>query len=225
MIQLKWKKICQIVYQLRGRVIIAGIIQFLQMVLALVTVYLMQTITDYVVNQQKEKFFTLLWWILGAVILEAVSFLIYQELLAQCKTEFAGRLRKQITRKQLSAKMMTKQGKTGAEWVNIYQNYIDPLSETIPNYAILAIYPVQIICAVVYYLSISWKLLAAALILIPLSSYVYRKLSIPVQEKQGLLWNQKGIISNFIKDVMKGFHTMKSYQLESFFSQHYEEKI
>lgn len=225
MIRLKWKRICQIVVQLRGRLIIAGMLQFLQMGLSLLTVYFMQVMADYVVNEQKEQFLAFLWWMLGVVILEAGSFFMYQEIFMQCKTKFVGHLREQIARKQLSANVVTKQGKTGAEWVNIYQNYIEPLAETIPNYGMVAIYPIQIVCAIVYYARISPKLLAAALILIPVCSCLYQKLSIPVQEKQGLLWEQKGSIRNFIKDVMKGFHTMKSYQLEPIFLQQYEDKI
>lgn len=225
MICPKWKAVSRILRGVRNKIIFAGVIQLLQMILSLATVNLTQMITDYIVNQQEENFFRILPWTIGTVALEVGSLWVYREILAQCKTEFAARLREQIARKQLGAGVMAKDGMTGAAWVNIYQNYVEPLAESISNYGVVILYPVQIICAVAYYLRISRKLLIAALILIPLSSVIYSKLSVPVQQKQKLLLNQKGIIRNYIKDVMKGFHTMKSYQLEAVFSDQYEEKI
>ena len=225
MIQRKWKKIWEIVHKVRGRLVAAGIFQFLQIALSFFLIFLTQTITDDAAGQKKDEFFALLPWLLCVMIAEACCFWLHEEMMAGCKNGFAENIKKQLTQKQLNAQFSDIREKTAAEWVNIYQNYIDPLAESFQNNIIAALYPIQILCAVVYYIRISWKLLAAALILIPFSSVLYKKLSVPVQRQQRRILEQKGVISSFVKDVMKGFHTMKSYQLEPFFAEMYEEKI
>lgn len=209
----------------RGRLVAAGIFQFLQIALSFFLIFLTQTITDDAAGQKKDEFFALLPWLLCVMIAEACCFWLHEEMMAGCKNGFAENIKKQLTQKQLNAQFSDIREKTAAEWVNIYQNYIDPLEESFQNNIIAALYPIQILCAVVYYIRISWKLLAAALILIPFSSVLYKKLSVPVQRQQRRILEQKGVISSFVKDVMKGFHTMKSYQLEPFFAEMYEEKI
>ena len=81
--------------------------------------------------------------------------------------------------------------------------------------------PVLFIGAVTYMWLISWKLLLAIVVLIPISAIVFNRVSKPLEENNRQLQEKLAATNAFVQDALGGFAIVKAFNLQPIFAETY----
>ena len=85
--------------------------------------------------------------------------------------------------------------------------------------------PVVLICAIVFMIITSWKLLVVSIILFPVSFIIVSKISAPVITHANRMQQHLGESCTVVKDTLDGIQTVKSFGCESIRSMKYKNSI
>lgn len=200
------------------------VISILLVLATLYEVYFIGYMIDLVAIKDKEQFAYYLPILFAVTITKILLTYLQKWVLSRVKANFSYDLRGVLLKKELNSSIPENQKFTSAHILSIFQNQMESMVEFIDHFTDFIIIPITVIITTVYLSTINLKLLLCAVVLIPLSSFVYGKLSIPVQKKRREIVKMREEHGSLSKDVIHGFVTMKAYQLENFFSKQYEQK-
>jgi ABC-type multidrug transport system fused ATPase/permease subunit len=93
------------------------------------------------------------------------------------------------------------------------------------NISSLVRQPLLFLFAFVYALTISYKLLLATLILMPLGMYLNNKLSKPLKEFSNKLYSQLAASNSLVHDTFEGIHILKSFNLKHLLIEKYKKSL
>lgn len=74
--------------------------------------------------------------------------------------------------------------------------------------------PILMIISIVYMFIISWKLLLATVILIPISSFIFNKINKPIEKHSKDLMEESSIITAMLQEVIGGINVIKAFNLK-----------
>jgi ABC-type multidrug transport system fused ATPase/permease subunit len=94
--------------------------------------------------------------------------------------------------------------------VNNDLSIVSNLYNSIP---VIIFQPLLMIIAIIYMLSISWKLTLASILLIPISSILFDKINKPIQVYSKELMEQSSILNTLLQDAIGGIHILKAFNL------------
>lgn len=101
--------------------------------------------------------------------------------------------------------------------LNIYNSQIDQLSALASQSGELGIAILTLLIAAAYIASVNLKLLITSVIFIPLSSYLYERLMIPLRHKRRIIMDEKKGVNRVVKENLDGFYIVRAFGLSDFF--------
>ncbi len=225
MISKKFKNIMSVVKLQKVNIRFLTFFEGLEMIISILLVYITQIMIDTASDIDLNSLFELLPFVIALIVLEVVFLRVYLLLNVKLKSNFSNNIRKELSKKELYCNLYGKNEKNSSHFITIYNTSVDLLTNYITNYSSIIIYPISLLVAIIYFISINPLLFCAAVVFMPASSYLHRKLSIPVQAKQKEIIKKRTDISNLAKDVVDGFYTVKSYQTEDYFQNKFIDEI
>lgn len=193
----------------------------LNTVISMLVIYIIQVLVDCVGNKDDSLFLTMLPCIGGLIIVEILTCFGNRFLLARVQSKFAYQLRMTMTERLLYVKSKEMGSISSGKLLHSYQEQLDLVIDYLKNAQNLIVNPVMFVLAGIYFIKISPILYIISLVAVPLSSFLYGKISGSLQKKKKTLNEEKAQLSEQVKDSMQGLTIMKAYQLEAFFIQRY----
>lgn len=191
-------------------------------ILKIAFAYLIKNLTDTVLSRQYNAFIELIYL---ALVLVAVGMLVTyfsKYAIARYKTETIRDLRNNVTGhlQQLPMSFVDRHH-TGdiVSRLNTDVSKIDDLLVRIPDYVYQ---PLLFTGAFIYLWLISWKLLLATFVLIPISALVFNKISRPIEKYSRQFREHLAEANALSQDTINGIFIAKAFNLQETLSQKYK---
>ena len=114
-------------------------------------------------------------------------------------------------------------GSSKGEILNLYNEGIDQIKEYELQKIDVITQSITMVCAAALMLWISARLFLTAVILMPVCTYIARRINRRFREKAGVILWDKERINHDIKEILEGFYIIKAYLLEHVFLKHFRE--
>lgn len=197
------------------------IVYLIQSILSIYIVNLMSDLIDKVQYKDIDGFINMIPMAIAVVIVETIFFYLYRYLLVIGKSKISYNIRNKIGKKLVNISLETKEKNSSGQILGIYNNEIDLVENYFENILTIVVSPILFIIAVIYFVNINIKLFIAASIFIPVSSFLYNKVTKPIEVKNKELLKDKSKLNAVSKDILNGFDTIKAFNLQSYFLKRY----
>ena len=195
-------------------IILNCIASFFEGIIMIYLSYATKNLTDRAYNKQVEEFkFFLVITALVVLINIAVLYISRYSSL-RYKTDFICNLRGYVVEHMIDLPLLSKEKYHSGDIISRINNDIKIVSELIVGIFSIVLKPVIFLAAFIYMFFISWKLLLASVIFIPFSSYLFNKVSKPIEVNSKKIMEDNGKINSLIKDSINGVYVLKAFNLK-----------
>lgn len=222
---IPWKPISRLIPFIKpyfSRMILGILCALGQAILNIVFIYLIKNLTNTALNVQFDAFINLIYLALILLVTGIIVSFFGRYATTCYKTQTIRNLRDSVVGHiQWLPLSHIESYHTGnlVSRLNSDISKIDDFLNQIPRY----IYqPLLFIGAFSYMLFISWKLLLATFILIPISSLVFNKLSQPIENYSKQLREHLADVNVVFQDTISGIFIVKAFNLQEFLLQKYQ---
>ncbi|MFL7812622.1 MAG: ABC transporter ATP-binding protein [Anaerolineales bacterium] len=194
---------------------LAGIMEFLNP-------FLLKTLTDTAVAKQAERFWQLVILAAGAMVIDAI--LKYYSRIVSTRYEIytirdlRNRVSAHIQRLPISYIDSVHSG----DLVSRLNNDMDRIAQLPRRASELVMQPVVFLLGFSYLLFLSWKLLLATCILIPVSAVLYDKVVKPMQAHSQKELEHLARANAVTQDAIQGIYIIKAYNLQKLLTEKYQ---
>ena len=204
--------------------LLQGILGTAEKFLLVFLMYQISGITDAVLEGNSHIFREKISLLAITLALEIVFFYAVKVVVIQLRISCASDLRNRIYRKILFNDVRSSKEKEKTDNIlNIYNTQIEQLSDLAPQSGELGVAVLTLLIAVIYMAAVNLKLLIVSAIFIPLSSYLYERLMIPMQQKHRDIMNEKKEVNQIVKENMDGFYIVRNFGLSVLFYKKFKE--
>ncbi len=194
---------------------IAGIMEFLNP-------FLLKSLTDSAVAKQTAKFWQLVVWAAAAMLIDAV--LMYYTRIVSTRYEIytIRDLRNRVVAHLQRLPISYMESVHSGDLVSRFNNDIDRIAQLPRRVNELVVQPVVFILGFTYLLLLSWKLLLATCILIPISAVLYDKVVKPMQAHSQKELEHLARANAVTQDAIRGIYIIKAYNLQKLLTKKYQ---
>lgn len=178
--------------------------------------------TDFLCAQDYEKFVGRIPWSFLLILAEAVSSYCVKKEESALKAKIGYQLRNRVFLQLTKSNYLNKNNRNTEEILSMYQNKMKLVVDYLSSITGYLLHPLTCIVGVLYFCTFSIKLLLVSVIIMPLSSVVFKKFLKRIQEKNQVILESKTALAKQMKEVVKGFYNLKAYQLQNAFLQRYQ---
>ena len=172
---------------------------------------LIQGLTDTAVNGEREGFLRFVFLTLAWVVARFILRYLYRHADARSSIYPIRDLRNRITAHIQRLPLSYVETHHTGDLVSRLSNDVDKVAQAINNIGEIAWQPIQMIIAIVYMIMISWKLLLAGCILIPISTVLFNMVSKPMEKLSKQRMEGLGRINAVIQDTIGGIGIVKAF--------------
>lgn len=195
--------------------LIAGVMEF-------ITPYLLQTLTDTALARQNETFRQLVLWALLATFADVVLKYVTRIVAIRYETYTIRDLRNSITARIQHLPISYTETIHSGDLVSRLNNDIDKIAALPKNIHELVQQPVIFLFGFTYMFLLSWKLLLATCILIPISAILYDKVVKPMQAHSRKEMEHLARANAITQDAICGIYIIKAFNLQKLLSEKYQ---
>jgi ABC-type multidrug transport system fused ATPase/permease subunit len=172
---------------------------------------LIQGLTDTAVSGQRDDFLRFLYLTLALVVAMFVLRFIYGHANARSGTYPIRDLRNRITAHIQRLPLSYVETHHTGDLVSRLNNDVDKVAQAINNLGENAWQPIQMCMAIAYMAMVSWKLLLAGCVLIPVSTVLFNRVSKPMEKLSRQRMEALGRINAVIQDTIGGMGIVKAF--------------
>ncbi|MFN8492437.1 MAG: ABC transporter ATP-binding protein [Caldilineaceae bacterium] len=183
--------------------------------------FLIKHLTDAALTMQKERFFTLLYLALAFILIGMVATYGNRYATAVYKLFTLRDLRNRVTSHIQGLSIAYLENYHSGDIVTRLNADVTQMEEFVGRIPDHVYQPVLFVGAVVYLWLISWKLLLAIVVLIPLSAVVFNRVSKPLEENNRQLQEQLAATNAFAQDALGGLAIVKAFNLQALLTEKY----
>ena len=195
--------------------LIAGIMEF-------INPYLLQVLTDSAITQQTAEFWRLVQWALGAMLVD-IGLKYFKRVIAIRYEIYTVRdLRNRVAAHIQRLPISYSEGFHSGDLVSRLNNDIDKIAQLPKRVHELVQQPVVFLLGFTYLLILSWKLLLATCILIPLSAVLFNIVVKPLQAHYQKEMEHLARANAVTQDAIRGILIIKAFNLEKILSKKYQ---
>lgn len=195
--------------------LMAGIMEFLNP-------FLLKTLTDTAVARQTERFWQLVIWALAAMLIDALlryfSRIVTTRYEIYTIRDLRNRVASHIQRLPISYTDSVHSG----DLVSRLNTDMDRIAQLPRRANELVMQPVVFLLGFTYLLILSWKLLLATCILIPISAVLYDKVVKPMQAHSQKELEHLARANAVTQDAIQGIYIIKAYNLQKLLTKKYQ---
>ena len=195
--------------------LIAGIMEFLNP-------FLLKTLTDAAVSKQTERFWQLVLVAVGAMAVDTIlrycSRIVTTRYEIYTIRDLRNRVAAHIQRLPISYTNSVHSG----DLVSRLNNDMDRIAQLPRRASELVMQPVVFLLGFSYLLFLSWKLLLATCILIPVSAVLYDKVVKPMQAHSQKELEHLARANAVTQDAIQGIYIIKAYNLQKLLTEKYQ---
>ncbi|MEM7125241.1 MAG: ABC transporter ATP-binding protein [Chloroflexota bacterium] len=216
-----WTRLLSFVLPYRGWLAVAILAACSQAGLNIGFAFLTRHLTDSALAMQMESFLSLLYLAVGLILVGMLATYGRRYATAFYQLHMVRDLRNRVTQhiqKSPLAHLETVHSGDIVTRLNDDVKQIEGFVNRIPDHVYQ---PVLFSGAVIYMWMISWKLLFAIVVLIPISALVFNRVSKPLEENNRTLQEKLAATNAFVQDVLGGLAIVKAFNLQPLFSEKY----
>jgi subfamily B ATP-binding cassette protein MsbA/ATP-binding cassette subfamily B protein AbcA/BmrA len=172
---------------------------------------LIQGLTDAAVVGERERFLRLVYLTVAWVVARLVLLTLYQHASARAQIYPIRDLRDRLTAHIQRLPLSTVETHHTGDLVSRLNNDVDKVSQALDNVGDNAWQPIQMVLSIVYMALISWKLLLAGCILIPISTVLFNRVSKPMETLSRQRMQALGRINEVLQDTIGGIGIVKAF--------------
>lgn len=176
--------------------------------------YLMQHLMNTAVNSDYSMFKKYLYLAGILIVLGTVVTFFQKYYTSRCSITFMHDMRNNIASHVQDLPIHVLKNYDSGDIVSRMNNDLQIICnffKTIPEFIFQ---PVLMIVSIIYMLTISWKLLIATLILIPISSIIFDKINKPIEVYSKELMEESSTINSMLQDAIGGMYILKAFNLK-----------
>lgn len=204
----------QFLKPLKGWIILSCLTSFLEGLIMIYFAFAQKNLTDLAIKGLVNEFKNFVFLTIIVVAVKIIVGYIKRYSIARYKGEFAYGIRSYIVKHITDLPLMTKEKYHSGNIVSRINNDISSITELVGQISELVLNPVIFIIALIYMYSISWKLLIASVILMPLTGYLFGVVSRPMEANSRQIMEDTAKLNELAKDTINGAYIMKSFNLE-----------
>jgi ABC-type multidrug transport system fused ATPase/permease subunit len=172
---------------------------------------LIQGLTDAAVGGERARFLHFLYLSIVWVVARHVLLTLYLHSSARTQIYPIRELRDRLTAHIQRLPLATVDAHHTGDLVSRLNNDVDKVSQALDNLGDNAWQPIQMVLAIVYMAFISWKLLLAGIVLIPVSTVLFNMVSKPMERLARQRMEAMGRINAVIQDTIGGIGIVKAF--------------
>jgi len=196
--------------------LIAGILEF-------INIYLLKSLTDSALGQQNELFLQLVLFALVAMGID-IALKYYNRIVSVRYQSFTIRdLRNKVTARIQRLPISFTETLHSGDLVSRLNNDIDKIAVLPQRIHELVGQPVVFILGFIYMYILSWKLLLATCILIPISAILYDKVVKPMQAHSRKEMEHLARANAVTQDAIRGIYIIKAFNLQRLLTEKYQQ--
>jgi len=195
--------------------LIAGIMEF-------INPYLLKTLTDTALAQQKETFRQLVLWALAAMVVDIILKYFTRIIAIRYETYTIRDLRNRVIAHIQHLPISYTDTHHSGDLVSRLNNDIDKIAQIPKRIHELVQQPVVFIFGFSYMLILSWKLLLATCILIPISAILFDKVVKPLQAHSQKEMEHLARANAVTQDAIRGIYIIKAFNLQKILTAKYQ---
>ena len=195
--------------------LLAGIMEF-------VSPYLLKTMTDTALAQQTDAFVRLVLWAMFAMLIDVALKYFTRIVTVRYQNYTIRDLRNRVTAHIQRLPIAYTETVHSGDLVSRLSNNIDKISQLPQRIHELVQQPVVFLLGFIYLFLISWKLLLATCILIPISAILYDKVVKPMQTHSRKEMEHLARANAVTQDAIRGIYIIKAFNLQKLLSQKYQ---
>ena len=195
--------------------LIAGIMEF-------INPYLLKTLTDTALAQQSETFRKLVMWALAAMLVDVTLKYFTRIVAIRYQTYTLRDLRNRVTAHIQRLSLSYTETLHSGDLVSRLNNDIDKIGTLTQRVHELVQQPVTFVLGFTYMYILSWKLLLATCILIPLSAVLYDKVIKPMQAHARKEMEHLARANAVTQDAIRGIYIIKAFNLQKLLTAKYQ---
>lgn len=210
---------------LSGWIILSCFTAFLNAIFMMFLAFISGRLADMAKNQQVKEFKSLVFYTLIAVGVNVVVSYIKKYSTARYKAHFNYDIRNHFVSHVIDLSPKDKEKYHSGDIVSRSNNDISIITELIGTIPEFISNPTMFIAAFIGMYLISWKLLLASIVLIPLSGYLFDMASKPVEANSKKIMEDTAKVNALAKDTINGVYVLKSFNLEETLLNKYKANI
>jgi len=195
--------------------LIAGIMEF-------INPYLLKTLTDTALTQQKETFRQLVLWALAAMVVDIILKYFTRVIAIRYETFTIRDLRNRVSAHIQRLPISYTDTHHSGDLVSRLNNDVDKIAQIPKRIHELVQHPVVFIFGFSYMLILSWKLLLATCLLIPISAILFDKVVKPLQAHSQKELEHLARANAVTQDAIRGIYIIKAFNLQKILTEKYQ---
>lgn len=195
--------------------LIAGVMEF-------INPYLLQKLTDTAIAQETAEFWRLVLWAAGAMLVDVALNYFKRVIAIRYEIYTVRDLRDRVTAHLQRLPISYTEGFHSGDLVSRLNNDIDKIAQLPKQIHELVQQPVVFILGFSYLLLLSWKLLLATCILIPVSAVLFNKVVKPLQAHSQKEMEHLARANAVTQDAIRGILIIKAFNLQKILSEKFQ---
>jgi ABC-type multidrug transport system fused ATPase/permease subunit len=176
--------------------------------------FLMQ-LTDAATMGERQKFITLTIWAALAMVFRAGMMYLHGQATTRYEAYTIRDLRDSITGHIQHLPVSYTETLHSGDLVSRLNNDVNKIWDLLKRLSEMIQQPITFVLAFAFMLTISWKLLLAACILIPVSGFVQNLVTKPIQQQSKKEMEELARANALTQDTIRGIYIVKAFNLES----------
>lgn len=176
--------------------------------------YLMQNLMDTAIKSDFPMFIKYLYLAGALVILSAAATFFQKYYTNICSITYMRDMRDNIAAHVQDLPVHVLKNYNSGDIVSRMNNDLQAICDFFKSIPDLISQPLLMIVSIIYMLTISWKLLIATLILIPISSVIFDKINKPIENYSKELMQESSLINSMLQDIIGGIYIVKAFNLK-----------
>lgn len=177
--------------------------------------YMMQHLMDTAVSSDFYTFKKYLYLTGVIVVIEAVVIFFEKYYTNLCSITYRHDMRSNIADHVQDLPVNVLKNYNSGDIVSRMNNDLQIICDFFKGIPELIFQPLLMIVSIIYMLTISWKLLIATLVLIPISSVVFNKINKPIEVYSKELMEESSVVNSMLQDVIGGMYILKAFNLKN----------
>ena len=187
--------------------------------------FFLLNLTNTAINNQLDEFQLLLLWAMLFIMLKVVHKFLYEQSSNRYEVltirDFRNLISKRIQKLPISFIETFHSG----DLVSRLNNDVDKITELLRKIYILIMQPIVFILGFIYMAIISWKLLLATIILIPISAILFSKVIKPIGKNSKKELEEIAKANIVTQDAIRGNNIIKAFNLENTFTKKFSKTV
>ncbi|MEE4193699.1 MAG: ABC transporter ATP-binding protein [Anaerolineae bacterium] len=192
-------------------------------VMEIIYPFFLKQLTDTAINGQTEQFNALVVWALLAMLIRVALTYLQGQSTTRYETYTIRDLREKVAGHIQHLPISTIDTFHSGDLVSRVNNDINKIAELLKRIYEIIQMPVVFVLGFAYMVTISWKLLLAASILIPFSGFVQNLVTKPMQNHSQKEMEEKAKANALTQDTIRGIFVVKAFNLQSTLTQKYKD--